>query len=484
MRDDQKPNQEPSPQENGENRQEINWEDYLDDGQETPSSHYKERKSGKGWKLVLIALAVVLVSAGVVYAAPLLSQWLPFGGEETEMLELPEEEPSSGGSQHNPARSEDGARDDNRSQLEKLSDPDNLYTNFLLCGVDKSESLTDVILVASLNREDNGVSLLQIPRDCFVGDQQVTGKINSIYAHNPSGERDISYLIDAIEQRLWIPIDYYGIINLETVREVVDAVGGVPVTLPRDIYYKPGQTLYAGEQVLNGEQAEWMIRYRKGYTTGDIGRLDMQKVFLEAFAKKVQSMNVLELGGLATQFYDKIENNLSLTDILALIPAALNVNISEAEISTVPGYGVMHNTYAVYEVDREGTAELINQYFWHGTIPLTAEDIDFPSASSTTYAPSGSSGPSGSQESQTQTDPTPQEPVEETVPVQPEEDPALEEPQEEERPSGGKLQLSGVGDEETDEQQPPAVQEDPALEEPEEEERPSGGLTLRGSGGE
>ena len=123
----------------------------------------------------------------------------------------------------------------------------------------------------------------------------------------------------------------------------------------------------------------------------------------------------------------------------------------------------MHNTYAVYEVDREGTAELINQYFWHGTIPLTAEDIDFPSASSTTYAPSGSSGPSGSQESQTQTDPTPQEPVEETVPVQPEEDPALEEPQEEERPSGGKLQLSGVGDEETEETTAPCRPGRPGL---------------------
>ena len=340
MKDDQKPNQEPSPQENGENRQEINWEDYLDDGQETPSSHYKERKSGKG-----LETGTNRPGGGAGFGGrclcrpPSLPMAPPLEGRRQRCWNSPRKNPLQGAASITPPAVRMGPGTITGPSWKKLSDPDNLYTNFLLCGVDKSESLTDVILVASLNREDNGVSLLQIPRDCFVGDQQVTGKINSIYAHNPSGERDISYLIDAIEQRLWIPLTTMGSSTWRRYGRVVDAVGGVPVTLPRDIYYKPGQTLYAGEQVLNGEQAEWMIRYRKGYTTGDIGRLDMQKVFLEAFAKKVQSMNVLELGGLATQFYDKIENNLSLTDILALIPAALNLNISEAEISTVPVMG-------------------------------------------------------------------------------------------------------------------------------------------------
>ena len=37
--------------------------------------------------------------------------------------------------------------------------------NVLICGVDKSESLTDTIMVASYNIDTNEVNILSIPRD-------------------------------------------------------------------------------------------------------------------------------------------------------------------------------------------------------------------------------------------------------------------------------------------------------------------------------
>ncbi len=470
MQDDRRDHEEE--EKKGQESSGINWDDYLDDGAEVPASHYKERGKNPALKVALLAVLIVAVIAGVATAAPWIAKQLGGSGEQ---LDLPD--PGQGdadSAQSNPARSEEGERADNRSQLEKLSDPDNRYTNFLLCGVDKSEALTDVILVASLCKDDNSVTLLQIPRDCYVGDQQVTGKINSIYGHNPSGENDISYLIDAIEQRLWIPIDHYAIINLATVRDVVDAIGGVPVTLPRDIYYKKNKILYAGDQVLNGEQAEWMIRYRKGYTTGDIGRLDMQKVFLKAFAQKVKSLGLVELGGLAQQFYNKIENDMSIGDILALVPAALGIDIDKVEILTVPGDGVMHNTYAIYSVNKEKTAELLNEYFWHGTTPLLPEDLDFPDVEVAPYTPPVQPAPQ--QEEPSQEDNELDEPLEEdgTEPAEGQDGqglgPFLDDDgfQEEEKGSQG-LHLQAGGDED----------EEPLDDEEEEEAKPSGGLTLR-----
>lgn len=437
MQDDKK-NEEELPQED----ESLNLEDFLDDGEEAPASHYKEKGKNPAFKAALIAVLIVALIAGVAMGAPWIVKQMGGIEEELDLPDVEQGEPENKtpapGTQNNPVRSEEGERADNRSQLEKLSDPEDKYTNFLLCGVDKSEALTDVIMVASLNRDDNTVTLLQIPRDCYVGDQQLTGKINSIYAHNPSGENDISYLVDAIEQRLWIPIDHYAIINLETVRDVVDAIGGVPVTLPRDIYYKTkkNQILYAGDQVLNGEQAEWMIRYRKGYTTGDIGRLDMQKVFLKAFAKKVKSLGLVELGSLAQQFYNKIENDMSIGDILALVPSVLGVNIDKVEIVTVPGDGVMHNGYAIYSVNKEKTAELLNEYFWHGKTPLLPEDLDFPDVSVPAYVPAQNEEP---QDEEPAGDGSEDLPPEDGEPAQgePDEVPPSgeEEPQEEKKPA-------------------------------------------------
>ena len=53
--------------------------------------------------------------------------------------------------------------------------------NILLCGVDESKQLTDVLMFAHIDYISGNVDVLQIPRDSFVGDIVPTGKINEIY---------------------------------------------------------------------------------------------------------------------------------------------------------------------------------------------------------------------------------------------------------------------------------------------------------------
>ena len=98
--------------------------------------------------------------------------------------------------------------------------------NFLILGLDESETLTDVIMVASLDTSDNSVEILQIPRDSYVSDSIGTGKINGIYTLGDKDLQPVQRLIKTIDEQFKLKIDYYGIFTLDAFRNAVDAMGG------------------------------------------------------------------------------------------------------------------------------------------------------------------------------------------------------------------------------------------------------------------
>lgn len=135
----------------------------------------------------------------------------------------------------------------------------------LCCGVDNTQKLTDVIMYALFNTKTGEVDILRIPRDTFVGSEFPTGKVNAIYGHPYEGMSGIETLKSYLEENWKLNIDYYATIDLASVRDIVDDMGGVTMNIEEQINYLPGKVLYPGEQTLNGEQAEWIIRYRAGY---------------------------------------------------------------------------------------------------------------------------------------------------------------------------------------------------------------------------
>lgn len=68
-----------------------------------------------------------------------------------------------------------------------------------------------------------------------------------------------------INETLAVPIDHYITITLDSFQEIVDAMGGIEVDMPYQINYLPGKVIPEGKQVLDGEKAEWLVRYRAGY---------------------------------------------------------------------------------------------------------------------------------------------------------------------------------------------------------------------------
>jgi LCP family protein required for cell wall assembly len=87
----------------------------------------------------------------------------------------------------------------------------------------------------------------------------------------------IPYQMLVVEQLLGIDLDHYALIDFTGFEGLVDAVGGIPVTVPQDITVDSSTIeIKAGPQTFDGDQALAYARYRGGADV-DVGRVRRQQ---------------------------------------------------------------------------------------------------------------------------------------------------------------------------------------------------------------
>lgn len=264
-----------------------------------------------------------------------------------------------------------------------VSDRKRVY-NILIAGVDNTGANTDLILLASYDRDAHSLSLLQIPRDTAVFIEGKARKINSFYglermsvsdSHDCkrlAAERTFSDLSDI----LCVTPDYYLFSDLSAFRELVDSVGGVEITIPYDMSYTDPEQglrifLSAGKRHLNGEQAEQFVRFRSGYIEGDLGRLDAQKLFFSALIRGVMdNMSLTGALSVAKNCAGKIETNMPLGTVAALL---CDIYSSKSELETrymtLPGEAIRYQNSPdskalwYYVLNRRASFEMLCEYF-------------------------------------------------------------------------------------------------------------------------
>jgi LCP family protein required for cell wall assembly len=267
------------------------------------------------------------------------------------------------------------------SEVVQISDS---VVNILCVGLDESKSLTDVIMVVSLDTEKNTVSLLQIPRDSYVGTWK-TGKINAAYTMG-GGKQSIQNLIDEINEDFQLPVDHYMSIALDKFAATVDAVGGVEVNVPVTI---PATTIYpeipAGRQILGGKEAEWLVRQRHSYASADMGRQKMQRIFLAACMEKAKNLGIGEVVNAIPQVMGNFKTDMNTEELIKLAKLFIKVDMKNVRCFTLPGEGVWEKdeayidtnyyNYSVYSIHRQDTADLLNMYFRPYSSPVPAENL-------------------------------------------------------------------------------------------------------------
>lgn len=158
-------------------------------------------------------------------------------------------------------------------------------------GRDSLNSLTDTMLLIRV--EGHHVAILAIPRDTRV--EIPHHGICKINAANVYGGPKLSEQI--VSRFLGVPIDHYMIVDLRGVQDLIQAMGGMEVTIPKPLHYTDRtQRLFIdlpqGRYHLNGRQVEAFLRFRHD-NDGDIGRVERQQAFLMEFAHQFLTPRLL-----------------------------------------------------------------------------------------------------------------------------------------------------------------------------------------------
>ena len=235
---------------------------------------------------------------------------------------------------------------------------------FLVMGKDRLAGLTDTVFLVTLDEDARQARILQIPRDTYANyTERDYKKLNG--ALNALGESGVKRMLS---RALGVPIDYFVILDLSCLSTIVDAIGGVEVDVPQDMTYSdPAQgleiILKAGVNHLDGRAAEHFVRYRSGYINADLGRLDAQKLFLQAFAKQCQCMSASQLLRVTCLALTKIQTDIALPEAIRVVSLLRRCDTDDIPMATLAGQAVQGSSGAwYYAVNREGACAMVREY--------------------------------------------------------------------------------------------------------------------------
>lgn len=220
------------------------------------------------------------------------------------------------------------------------------YRNIALFGVDSRAddygvgNRSDCIIIASINNKTKEIKLISVYRDTYV---QIEGhgldKITHAYSY---GEAPLA--IKTLNTNLDLNIKEFVTVNFDSVAEAVDQLGGVQLSITsEEIKYINGyidetskvtgkaskHITQAGTYTVDGVQAVAYSRIR--YTAGgDYKRTERMRTVIEAMLKKLKTKSLTEINSFADSILPQVYSNISLTDIISLVPDVTKYNIAES----------------------------------------------------------------------------------------------------------------------------------------------------------
>jgi len=260
---------------------------------------------------------------------------------------------------------EDDGRD--KSNLrETIVDPTKDNISILIIGVDSSEKRanmgtprSDTLMLATLNKKENSVKLLSIPRDSYVYIPEVDYETKINHAHRYGGPKAS---IETVEHLLDIPVDYYVSVNFEAFMDIVNALGGITVEVPYEMWEQDSKDrkdaihLLPGVQVLNGEEALAFARTR--HYDSDMKRGQRQMEVIKAIVKKATSIgSVLKYGDIIEAIGENMKTNLTFAEMQGLISYGLSGKTLDIESLQLKGDDWWPNGTYYYKLDEEALEE-------------------------------------------------------------------------------------------------------------------------------
>ena len=239
----------------------------------------------------------------------------------------------------------------------------------------------DMLAVLSINFDTDQISVVRIPRDSYVpihGMGGIHDKINhSFYYGYQFGKGEdsdadgIRYTLQTVSNALGgIPLHYYISVDMYSIIELVDALGGVYYDVEETIYdeyWNVGAVLVPeGPQVMDGKTFLRYLQYREDKTNQDIGRIDRQMNLLkETFYYLREQGRITDLPATYRIYKDYVETDLSYKQIAALAYYARDLNVSDSNLHfyTVPGGGQMKDGIWYQVINENERVRIIKEVF-------------------------------------------------------------------------------------------------------------------------
>ncbi|WP_142161381.1 LCP family protein [Cellulomonas sp. SLBN-39] len=222
-------------------------------------------------------------------------------------------------------------------------------------GGDVAGMRSDTTIVMHISADRTRVEMVSIPRDsmvdipaCIVSPDGATtgaefGQFNAAFAYGADLGGSIEYAaactIQTVQNNTGVSIDEFVVVDFSGFVQMIDALGGVQMCIPQDIYSEKADnlTLSAGTQTLDGYTALQYARARTGTGLGDgsdTNRLGRQQQLIASIMQSVLSKNMLtDLGQLMT-FAQAATSTLTLSPDLASLDTMAGIAYSLRGVRT------------------------------------------------------------------------------------------------------------------------------------------------------
>lgn len=202
---------------------------------------------------------------------------------------------------------------------------------------------SDVAMIVHLNDGRRSASVVSIPRDTLVtrpacvtpeGAQDLGGPrkmFNESFAVGGA-----ACAVKTVESFSGLRIDHLVQVDFTGFKRIVDALGGVEITVSKRIADRGSHLdLAVGTHRIDGEQALALVRTRKSIGDGgDLGRIRLQQVFLQALMREITDMGLLSQPKKLYELAEATAMSITTDRRLGTVASLLNFAASLKELNT------------------------------------------------------------------------------------------------------------------------------------------------------
>ena len=166
---------------------------------------------------------------------------------------------------------------------------------------------------------------------------------------------------------LGVPIDRYLVLNTQGVIQVVDAMGGVNVFVPKAMNYDDNTGklhihLDKGWNFLDGRHAHDFLRFRHD-DLGDIGRVQRQQAFMQALISQYMTpLNLLQTPRLFAVAKANLATDLTPQELLRIVAWAKDLGRGDVTQAMVPGREAIIHRGWYWAADPVTTHQIVQNF--------------------------------------------------------------------------------------------------------------------------